>query len=97
MGIASDLQRKRRAQKVFQQKAFPPPRGTPPTQEQTRWLRDHKNFVRTSHLGHLAKFREQGTLHIDGSFVPVSPGRPIMDGGGAFGVGIPFSPRRRQR
>jgi hypothetical protein len=73
-----------------------PIKGAPqPTSMQKTWLRDHKSFVRMSH--HRAmKFTSRGTLKQDGSFITEAPGRPVHDGNGDFGVGIPTAPARRR-
>lgn len=88
---------KRRQRKIFSQKAtVAPARGTPPTAAQTHWLQENQNYSRMSHLGHLTRFRETGTLHADGTFVPSSV-TPVIDSNAAFGVGIPVTPRKRRR
>jgi hypothetical protein len=74
--------------------AGPFPAATPPTPAQQAWLTSHKDYVRTSHLLH-AKTMRRGTLWPDGTFVPEAPGRPVMDGNGAFGVGVLTRSTRR--
>jgi hypothetical protein len=75
---------------------LPMPRGTQPTSAQLAWLRANPDFTRTSNVAHLAKFTNRGTLLPDGVFVAERPGYPIMDGNGAFGVGI-LVPAKRKR
>ena len=64
----------------------------PPTPAQHAWLKKNKSYVRTSHVR--VKFSSRGTLYPDGSFVGEKV-HPVMDGGGAFGVGILVAKRRR--
>ena len=64
-----------------------------PTKAQLDWLKKHKSYVRSTHLQ--MKFSERGTLHPDGTFVAASGRTPVMDGNGAFGVGVPIVKRRR--
>lgn len=73
--------------------APPAPRALTPTAAQNDWLRKNKGHIRMSHIGHVLKFNNRGTLHPDGSFVAEAPGKPVMDGNGAFGVGVPLPPR----
>lgn len=63
-----------------------------PTAEQAAWLQAHPHYVRTSHARVRCQMR--GTLMADGTFVHEGPGAPVMDGGGAFGVGVPIPQRR---
>ena len=64
-----------------------------PTKAQADWLKAHKGYVRTSHLR--VKFSRKGTLYPDGTLVPASGSAPVMDGNGAFGVGVPVMKKRR--
>lgn len=74
---------------------MPELRAIPPTATQAAWLKAHPEYVRTSHVGHLARFRGRGTLRVDGTFVPEAK-MPVVDGGGDFGVGVPVMRRRRR-
>lgn len=83
--------------KAAQPSKLPPtlPRVPPPTAEQLKWLNSHKAYQRMSHAAG-AKFTQRGTLWPDGRFVPEGPKAPVMDGNGAFGVGIFVPPPRRR-
>lgn len=65
------------------------------TLAQKTWLNKNKSYMRTSHIPSL-RFSKCGTLFPDGTFVATSPGRPVMDGNGAFGVGVPIPMKRRR-
>ena len=65
----------------------PPPPPAGPTAAQIKWMQDHPNYVRTSHTP--SRFMVRGTLTVDGSFISEDI-HPVMDGNGAFGVGIPI-------
>ena len=65
----------------------------PPTKAQFDWLKANKGYARSSHLR--LKFAKKGTLYPDGAFVPATGRTPVMDGNGAFGVGVPVIKRRR--
>ena len=71
------------------------PSANPPTAEQQRWLSANKAFKRMSH-DIVGKYSNRGTLFPDGSFVREAKGKPVMDGNGAFGVGVPASIRKRR-
>ena len=70
------------------------PQAIPPTAEQHAWMKKNPGHVRTSHV-RAARFVKRGTLRPDGTFVPESPGSPVMDGNGSFGVGVPIRRGRR--
>lgn len=67
-----------------------------PSAAQTAWLRANKAFVRMSHVRHILKFSNRGTLREDGTFVAESGRTPVTDGNGSFGVGVPVIRRRRR-
>lgn len=62
-----------------------------PTHEQREWLRKHPAYAPMAHG--FVNFRDRGTLHPDGTFIPEAQ-HPPMDGGGPISVGIPVSARR---
>jgi hypothetical protein len=70
------------------------PAAIPPTAEQTAWLAANPGYLRMSHIA-TARFSNRGTLYPDGRFVAEGTGQPVMDGNGAFGVGVPVPKRRR--
>jgi len=72
------------------------PQGSPPTAAQTAWLKANKAYARMSHVRHVVQFSNRGTLQADGSFVAESGRTPVMDGNGAFGVGIVVVRKRRR-
>lgn len=71
------------------------PRATSPTTAQINWLKANPQYIRTSHIRQRVSYEKRGTLHADGTFVPERPGQPVLDGNGAFGVGILRQKRRR--
>lgn len=72
-----------------------PPVMLPVTTEQAKWLKSNKEWQRMSHA-HGVRFYRRGTLWPDGRFVAEGPGTPVMDGNGAFGVGVAVAaPLRR--
>lgn len=71
-------------------------RAPSPTSEQIAWMSANKSYQRMSHSVS-SKYVNRGTLMPDGSFRPESPGSPIIDGNGCFGVGVPVAPRKPHR
>ena len=65
----------------------PPPQNDPPTQAQSDWMLANPQYVTTPH-DRVGRFSSRGTLMPDGTFIPATQS-PIIDGNGAFGVGIP--------
>lgn len=74
---------------------MPLPRANPPTAEQQRWLTANKSFKRMSH-DIVGKYSNRGTLTADGHFIREAKGKPVLDGNGSFGVGVPAPVRKRR-
>lgn len=73
----------------------PPPQNAPPSEAQFEWFRNNPRYVRMSHGLTLVKFSDQGTLRLDGSFIPDAK-MPVHDGNGDFGVGVPIIQQQRR-
>lgn len=73
-----------------------PTRSTAPTEAQRQWLGKNKGYARMSHVAHLARFTQRGTLYPDGTFIAETGRTPLTDGNGAFSIGKMVVTKRRR-